>query len=372
MSGGVDSAVAALLVRARAAPRRSAVTLELWSDPENDGERSCCSAQAVRGARELAHGLGMPHLSIDLRAEFRAGVVDPWLADHAAGLTPNPCVRCNGNVRLDAMLELAERLGAQTLATGHYARVVERAAALRRCCGWRPTRARTRATCWRRSRPSRSRGCASRSGRCARPQVRELAERAGLAVARQARLAGSVLPRGHPPAAPSSSVTAASATRPGAIVDRDGTRARRARAAHTSSPSASATASASAAREPLYVLAHRRAREHGHGRPARRSCCAAAVRCARSTLHRDGECVDGVKRALARAAARRAGWPASRAPGATRASSVELERAGGAHGAGPDRVPVRGRCDRRLRHHRGVASPHRSPRLEHRPKIIAR
>ena len=73
------------------------MTLELWSDPENDGELSCCSAQAVRGARALAHELGMPHLSIDLRAEFRAGVVEPWLAAHAAGLTPNPCVRCNGS-----------------------------------------------------------------------------------------------------------------------------------------------------------------------------------------------------------------------------------------------------------------------------------
>jgi tRNA-uridine 2-sulfurtransferase len=122
MSGGVDSAVAALLV-SRAGAEAVGVTLELWSDPENDGELSCCSAQAVRGAREVAHGLGMAHLSIDLRAEFRAGVVDPWLTDHAAGETPNPCVRCNGNVRLDAMLELAGRLGAQTLATGHYARV---------------------------------------------------------------------------------------------------------------------------------------------------------------------------------------------------------------------------------------------------------
>jgi len=101
------------------------VTLELWSDAEGDGELSCCSAQAVRSARALAHGLGMPHLSIDLRAEFRAGVVEHWLAGHAAGLTPNPCVRCNGSVRLDAMLELGERLGARTLATGHYARVEE-------------------------------------------------------------------------------------------------------------------------------------------------------------------------------------------------------------------------------------------------------
>ncbi|HMD58075.1 MAG TPA: tRNA 2-thiouridine(34) synthase MnmA [Solirubrobacteraceae bacterium] len=121
MSGGVDSAVAALLVAERG--EAVGVTLELWSDPENDGELSCCSAQAVRGARELAHRLGMPHLSIDLRAEFRAGVIEHWLADHAAGLTPNPCVRCNGNVRLDAMLALADRLGAEQLATGHYARV---------------------------------------------------------------------------------------------------------------------------------------------------------------------------------------------------------------------------------------------------------
>lgn len=121
MSGGVDSAVAALLVAERG--EAVAVTLELWSDAENDGELSCCSAQAVRGARELAHGLGMAHLSIDLRAEFRAGVVERWLSDHRAGLTPNPCVRCNGSVRLDAMLELADRLGAGELATGHYARV---------------------------------------------------------------------------------------------------------------------------------------------------------------------------------------------------------------------------------------------------------
>jgi tRNA-specific 2-thiouridylase len=124
MSGGVDSAVAALLV-ARTGAQAVGVTLELWSDPENDGDLSCCSAQAVRAARELAHGLGMPHLSIDLRAEFRAGVVERWLSDHASGLTPNPCVRCNGSVRLDAMLELAERLGSRALATGHYARIRE-------------------------------------------------------------------------------------------------------------------------------------------------------------------------------------------------------------------------------------------------------
>jgi tRNA-uridine 2-sulfurtransferase len=122
MSGGVDSAVAALL-SAAGGEDVVAVTVELWADAENDAERSCCSASAVREARALAHGLGLPHFTLDLRDRFRAGVVDPFLASYAAGETPNPCVRCNGNVRLDDMLALADRVGAATLATGHYARV---------------------------------------------------------------------------------------------------------------------------------------------------------------------------------------------------------------------------------------------------------
>lgn len=123
MSGGVDSAVAALLVGQEG--EAVAVTLELWRDPENDADGSCCSASAVRTARGLAHRMGLAHVTIDLRDAFRAGVVDPWLAGHAAGETPNPCVRCNGSVRLDAMVALADRLGAAHLATGHYARIDE-------------------------------------------------------------------------------------------------------------------------------------------------------------------------------------------------------------------------------------------------------
>jgi tRNA-specific 2-thiouridylase len=121
MSGGVDSAVAALLTARDA--EAIAVTLELWSDPENDAGRSCCSASAVSQARTLAHSMGLAHLTIDLREEFRTGVVTPFIASYAGGETPNPCVRCNGRVRLDAMIELADRLGAAALATGHYARL---------------------------------------------------------------------------------------------------------------------------------------------------------------------------------------------------------------------------------------------------------
>ena len=122
MSGGVDSAAAAQLAL-DAGDDVVAVTLELWADPATDGDKSCCSPQAVLGARDLAQGMGIPHITLDLRERFRAEVVDHFLDGYAAGRTPNPCVRCNGEVRFDAMLELADALGAARLATGHYARI---------------------------------------------------------------------------------------------------------------------------------------------------------------------------------------------------------------------------------------------------------
>ena len=124
MSGGVDSAVAALLERERGADV-VAVTLKLWADRHTDGARSCCSPEAVIGARAVARSIGVPHLTMDLEDAFREAVVDDFLAGHAAGRTPNPCVRCNGILRLDAMVELADRLGADRLATGHYARIAD-------------------------------------------------------------------------------------------------------------------------------------------------------------------------------------------------------------------------------------------------------
>jgi tRNA-specific 2-thiouridylase len=122
MSGGVDSAAAAQLAL-DAGDEVLAVTLELWADPATDGELSCCSPQAVTGARALAHRMGIPHVTLDLRERFRAEVVDGFVDGYAAGRTPNPCVRCNGHVRFDAMLDLAGALGAARLATGHYARI---------------------------------------------------------------------------------------------------------------------------------------------------------------------------------------------------------------------------------------------------------
>ena len=101
------------------------MTVKLWADRRTDGGRSCCSPEAVVGARALAHTIGVPHLTLDLEEAFRATVVDEFVSGHAAGRTPNPCVVCNGELRIDAMLALADRLGATTLATGHYARIVD-------------------------------------------------------------------------------------------------------------------------------------------------------------------------------------------------------------------------------------------------------
>jgi tRNA-uridine 2-sulfurtransferase len=179
MSGGVDSAVAALLA-AEEDGEVAAVTLELWSDPHNDASRSCCSLQAVRYARLVAHEMGLAHLSIDLREEFKAGVVDGWLADHAAGLTPNPCVRCNGRVRIDAMIDLADRLGAQTLATGHYARLVE--GPLLRVAR---DEAKDQSYALAALAPSSLERLRFPLGELTKAQVRERAELAGLAVARR-------------------------------------------------------------------------------------------------------------------------------------------------------------------------------------------
>jgi tRNA-uridine 2-sulfurtransferase len=122
MSGGVDSAVAAQMAL-DAGDNVVAVTLELWSDPNGDGTKSCCSPQAVTGARALAHRMGIPHITLDLRDEFRRDVVDDFVAEYEAGRTPNPCVRCNGLVRFGEMLQLADALNADRLATGHYARI---------------------------------------------------------------------------------------------------------------------------------------------------------------------------------------------------------------------------------------------------------
>jgi tRNA-specific 2-thiouridylase len=122
MSGGVDSAVALL----RAGPDAIGVTLRLWLDPNGpDAERACCSPEAVIAARETCHARGIPHVTLDLREEFRRAVVTPFVRGYLRGETPNPCIRCNGGFRFAELLAFAKRAGADRLSTGHYARIVQ-------------------------------------------------------------------------------------------------------------------------------------------------------------------------------------------------------------------------------------------------------
>ena len=323
MSGGVDSAVAALL-EARDGADVVAVTLELWADAANDGERSCCSAQAVRGARSLAHGMGIPHITLDLREEFRAGVVQPFLDDHAAGLTPNPCVRCNGNVRLDAMLALAERLGAGAgLATGHYARV--RDGLLHTAADPANDQSYMLAA----TAPATLARLRFPLGELTKPEVRVLAAEAELPVASKADsqdlcfLAGtdraSFLAR-H----------SGQRGRPGEIVDRGGEVRGRHRG-HQHYTVGQRRGLGVAATEPLYVLATDPARNRVTVGP-RPELRTERVVVRAATLHRDGAAVDRVKlRYRSRPLpARVAGAPAAGAHG-----RLELELDEPVEGAAP-------------------------------------
>jgi len=122
MSGGVDSAVALL----KAGPGALGVTLRLWLDPQGpSAERACCSPDAVLAARATCHALGIPHVTLDLREEFRRAVVTPFVRGYARGETPNPCIACNGGFRFAELLAFTKRAGGARLATGHYARIVE-------------------------------------------------------------------------------------------------------------------------------------------------------------------------------------------------------------------------------------------------------
>ena len=123
MSGGVDSGVAAMLLKEQGY-RVVGITLTFWNDPRVADERSCCSPENVRRARRVAHSLGIPHISVDARQAFYDQVVEYFLSEYAAGRTPNPCAKCNSRVRLGHLVDVAERLGLSRVATGHYARLV--------------------------------------------------------------------------------------------------------------------------------------------------------------------------------------------------------------------------------------------------------
>ena len=128
MSGGVDSSVAAALL-IEAGREVVGVTLRLWGGESDSG---CCAVSDVDDARRVCDALGIEHHVFNLGDDFDRHVVEPYVAAHAAGRTPNPCIECNRHVKFDRLLHRARALGFDRLATGHHARIVERPDGTRR------------------------------------------------------------------------------------------------------------------------------------------------------------------------------------------------------------------------------------------------
>jgi tRNA-specific 2-thiouridylase len=129
MSGGVDSSVAAARLR-DAGYDVVGVTLHLWDYPETSerGHGRCCAPEDQYDARRVADALGFPHYTFDRRDLFARTVVDPFVDAYLQGSTPSPCTACNRHVKLGELFAIADRLGARSVATGHYARVVSEGA----------------------------------------------------------------------------------------------------------------------------------------------------------------------------------------------------------------------------------------------------
>lgn len=128
MSGGVDSSLAAALLKEQGRDVVG-VTMKLWPCAETDGgftrEDACCSPTETIDARSVALSSGVPHYVVDMEDEFRKDVVGDFTRGYARGETPNPCVRCNEKVKFGALWDYARKVGAASVATGHYARVTQ-------------------------------------------------------------------------------------------------------------------------------------------------------------------------------------------------------------------------------------------------------
>jgi len=127
LSGGVDSSVTAHLLREQGHDLVG-VMMQLWMDPLAPDVRTrlpnkCCSIEHIARARAVCQTLGIPFYVLNLEAEFKRAVIDPFLSDYASGNTPNPCISCNRFIKFGALLDYAKKLECDALATGHYVRV---------------------------------------------------------------------------------------------------------------------------------------------------------------------------------------------------------------------------------------------------------
>lgn len=121
MSGGVDSSVVAFLLK-QAGYKVIGITMQIWPQPE-DRTRACCSLEAVNDAQRVAWKLDIPHYVMNFRQEFEDKVIKNFCDEYLRGRTPNPCIACNRLIKFESFLRKAEGLGADYIATGHYARI---------------------------------------------------------------------------------------------------------------------------------------------------------------------------------------------------------------------------------------------------------
>ena len=127
MSGGIDSSLAAVLLHEEGY-EVIGMTMKTWDYASSGGskkETGCCSLDSINDARNIAVSLGFPHYILDIREEFGDAVIDHFTGEYLEGRTPNPCVMCNTHIKWDALLRRADRLGCESIATGHYAHIRE-------------------------------------------------------------------------------------------------------------------------------------------------------------------------------------------------------------------------------------------------------
>ena len=184
MSGGVDSSVAAYLLKEQGYDVMG-ITMQIWQDEEEEKqeeEGGCCGLSAVEDARRVARLLDIPYYVLNFKREFKESVMDYFVREYVRGRTPNPCIACNRHVKWEALLSRARALGADYIATGHYARI-ERLSNGRYTVRNSVTAEKDQTYALYNLTQDQLRHTKMPVGAYTKPEIREMAERLGLPVA---------------------------------------------------------------------------------------------------------------------------------------------------------------------------------------------